>query len=55
MIYTFLITANRGRIADIQRIRTISVSATNEQAARCALSGLSLVFLSRSPAGRLPA
>lgn len=55
MIYTFLITANRGRIADIQRIRTISVSAANEQAARCALSGLSLVFLSRSPAGRLPA
>jgi len=55
MIYTFLITANRGRIADIQRIRTISVSAANEQAARCALSGLSLVFLSRSPAGRMPA
>ncbi len=55
MIYTFLITANRGRIADIQRIRTISVSAANEQAARCALPGLSLVFISRSPAGRLPA
>ena len=55
MIYTFLITANRGRIADIQRIRTISVSAANEQAARCALSSLSLVFLSRSPAGRMPA
>ncbi len=55
MIYTFLITANRGRIADIQRIRTISVSAANEQTARCALSGLSLVFLSRSPAGRMPA
>ena len=55
MIYTFLITANRGRIADIQRIRTISVSAANEQAARCALPGLALVFISRSPAGRMPA
>lgn len=55
MIYTFLITANRGRIAEIQRIRTISVSAASEQAARCALSGLPLVFVSRSPAGRMPA
>ncbi len=55
MIYTFLITAKRGRIADIQHIRTISVSAANEQAARCALSGLPLVFVSRSPAGRITA
>jgi len=55
MIYTFLVTANRGRIADIQRIRTISVSATTENAARLTLSGLPLVFLSRSPARGLTA
>ncbi len=49
MIYTFLITANRGRIADFQRIRTISAFAHSETEARNYLSGLSLVFLSRFP------
>lgn len=49
MIYTFLIAANRGRIADFQRIRTISAFAHSETEARKYLSGLSLVFLSRFP------
>ncbi len=49
MIYTFLITANRGRIADIQRIRTISAFARSEQEARQRLAGLPLIFMSRSP------
>ena len=55
MIYTFLITANRGRIADIQRIRTISAFAKSETEARQRLSGLPLVFLSRSPAQEVAA
>lgn len=50
MIYTFLITANRGRIADIQRIRTISAFAKSETEARQRLAGLPLIFVSRSPA-----
>ncbi len=50
MIYTFLITANRGRIADIQRIRTISAFANSETEARQRLAGLPLIFMSRSPA-----
>lgn len=50
MIYTFLIATNRGRIADFQRIRTISAFAKSETEARQRLSGLPLVFLSRSPA-----
>lgn len=48
MIYTFLITARRGRVADMPRIRTISTYATSEAQARAALSGLPLVFLSRT-------
>ena len=55
MIYTFLITANRGRIADIQRIRTISAFANSETEARQRLSGLPLIFLSRSPAQEVAA
>ena len=55
MIYTFLITANRGRIADIQRIRTISSFAKSEIEARQRLSGLPLVFLRRSPAQEVAA
>ena len=55
MIYTFLITANRGRIADFQRIRTISAFAKSETEARQRLSGLPLVFLSRSPAQEVAA
>ena len=50
MIYTFLIATNRGRIADFQRIRTISAFAKSETEARQRLAGLPLVFLSRSPA-----
>ena len=49
MIYTFLITANRGRIVDIQRIRTISAFANSEIEARQRLAGLPLIFMSRSP------
>lgn len=50
MIYTFLIAASRGRIADISRVRTISAFAKSEQEARARLSGLPLVFMSRTPA-----
>jgi len=50
MIYTFLIAAHRGRIADIPRIRTLSVYATSEAQARANLAGLPLVFLSRCQA-----
>ena len=55
MIYTFLIATNRGRIADFQRIRTISAFAKSETEARQHLSGLPLVFLSRSPAQEVAA
>lgn len=55
MIYTFLITANRGRIADIQRIRTISAFAKSETEARQRLAGLPLIFMSRSPAQEVAA
>ncbi|WP_316677139.1 hypothetical protein [uncultured Tolumonas sp.] len=55
MIYTFLITANRGRIADFQRIRTISAFAKSEVEARQRLAGLPLIFMSRSPAQEVAA
>ena len=55
MIYTFLIATNRGRIADFQRIRTISAFAKSETEARQRLAGLPLVFLSRSPAQEVAA
>ena len=55
MIYTFLIATNRGRIADFQRIRTISAFAKSETEARQRLSGLPLIFLSRSPAQEVAA
>ncbi len=55
MIYTFLISANRGRIADIQRIRTISAFAKSETEARQRLAGLPLIFMSRSPAQEVAA
>lgn len=50
MIYTFLIATTCGRIADIQRIRTISAVANSETEARRRLAGLPLIFVSRSPA-----
>ena len=55
MIYTFLIATNRGRIADFQRIRTISAFAKSETEARQRLAGLPLVFMSRSPAQEVAA
>ena len=55
MIYTFLIATNRGRIADFQRIRTISAFANSETEARQRLDGLPLIFLSRSPAKEVTA
>ena len=55
MIYTFLIATNRGRIADFQRIRTISAFAKSETEARQRVSGLPLIFLSRSPAQEVAA
>ncbi|MFB0974582.1 MAG: hypothetical protein QMB71_00435 [Tolumonas sp.] len=50
MVYTFLIAATRGRIADVQRIRTISAVANTETEARARLTGLPLIFMSRTPA-----
>ncbi len=55
MIYTFLIATNRGRIADFQRIRTISAFAKSETEARQRLAGLPLIFMSRSPAQEVAA
>ena len=55
MIYTFLIATSRGRIADFQRIRTISAFANSETEARQRLDGLPLIFLSRSPAKEVTA
>ena len=55
MIYTFLIATNRGRIADFQRIRTISAFAKSETEARQRLAGLPLIFVSRSPAQEVAA
>ena len=50
MVYTFLIAATRGRIAEHQRIRTISAVANTETEARASLTGLPLIFMSRTPA-----
>jgi len=56
MIYTFLIQHSRAcRLADLRRIRTISAVAESEAQARIALAGLPLVFLSRTPIGRVAA
>ncbi|KHA54537.1 regulatory protein [Aeromonas hydrophila] len=49
-IYTFLIQRPRAcRLAELRRIRTISVIANTENQARANLPGLSLVFMSRTP------
>ena len=50
MVYTFLIAATRCRIAEHQRIRTISAVANTETEARARLTGLPLIFMSRTPA-----
>ncbi len=49
MVYTFLIAGGVRSLADLKRIRTISVVAQSELLARQPLSGLSLVFKSRTP------
>ncbi|HHC6575887.1 TPA: hypothetical protein ACN34E_001017 [Vibrio parahaemolyticus] len=49
MVYTFLIAGGVRSLADLKRIRTISVVAQSELLARQQLSGLSLVFKSRTP------
>lgn len=49
-IFTFLIKRPRAcRLAELRRIRTISVIANTENQARANLPGLSLVFMSRTP------
>ncbi|MFQ1968105.1 ash family protein [Aeromonas veronii] len=50
--FTFLIASSACRLADMRRIRTISTIADTEAQARSALTGLPLVFLSRTPTGR---
>ncbi|MNJ39427.1 Ash protein family protein [compost metagenome] len=49
-IFTFLIQHPRAcRLAELRRIRTIAIIANTEAQARANLSGLSLVFMSRTP------
>jgi len=49
-IFTFLIQRPRAcRLAELRRIRTISIIANTETQARANLPGLSLVFMSRTP------
>ncbi|MGY3857704.1 ash family protein [Aeromonas intestinalis] len=49
-IFTFLIQRPSAcRLAELRRIRTISVIANTEHQARANLPGLSLVFMSRTP------
>jgi hypothetical protein len=49
MIYTFLIAGGVRALSDFKRIRTISLVAQSERLAREQLSGLPLVFVSRTP------
>ncbi len=54
MIYTFLIKRPRTcRLAELRRIRMISIPADSENAARTLLVGLPLVFVSRTPDARV--
>ena len=49
-IFTFLIQRPRTcRLAELRRIRTITIIANTEAQARANLPGLSLVFMSRTP------
>lgn len=49
-IFTFLIQRQRAcHLAELRRIRTISIIAHTETQARANLPGLSLVFMSRTP------
>lgn len=52
MIYTFLI-ANKNKLAELNTSRKISVCADTEQLARASLKGLPLLFVSKTPAGRV--
>ncbi len=49
MIYTFLIAGGVRTLSTFKRIRTISVVAQSELLAREQLTGLPLVFMSRTP------
>lgn len=49
MIYTFIIAGGVRALSDFKRIRTVSLVANSERLARQQLSGLSLVFKSRTP------
>lgn len=51
MIYTFLIASRRRKVADLARIRTISVFGHSEAEARAALRGLPLIFVARRQGG----
>ncbi|WP_157830534.1 hypothetical protein [Aeromonas sobria] len=49
MIFTFLVKPSSAcRLAELRHIRTISAVANTEAQARIALTGLPLVFLSRT-------
>lgn len=55
-IFTFLIQRPRTcRLAELRRIRTITIIANTETQARANLPGLSLVFMSRTPSKGLAA
>lgn len=54
-VFTFLITPSSCRLVELPSIRTITAVAENEAQARSLLAGLPLVFLSRTPAGRVAA
>lgn len=49
MIYTFIVAGGVRALSDIKRIRTVSLVAQSEPLARKQLSGLPLVFVSRTP------
>lgn len=52
-IFTFLIQRPRTcRLAELRRIRTITIIANTEAQARANLPGLSLVFMSRTPTSK---
>lgn len=49
MIYTFIIAGGVRALSDFKRIRTVSLVAQSEPLARKQLSGMPLVFVSRTP------
>lgn len=50
MIYQFLIASPGRKVAELSRIRTVTVFGRTEADARKAFNGLNLIFMSRTPA-----